>query len=326
LDSKIGWMLEKDLYSTQQWNSIQAQQLTSEDKPADDKYAILAQGFLSKIQAVVLRSSYLQMLYHRVADFVPGVSYDNEEVSFGHPFQPLFYYLEDIVRCAEKGKPQATAEAKPDDVKTLVRFYDKWIRPAHNKIRANIADGTIKFEDLWAIFKPGEILSTKDELGMPQLFRVAASAYRHGGTDVGDDNGDNSFAAAQAQVFGASLPTRFCFDCWQIKWDHSTKKFTRAPSTLTINKFRGTRRITSLPFYPLRHSLSDESSRMEFLQKLETRGRAWKKLASGSPVCSQYDGPAMELERDVIDLSRSAPINVCTAHFKSSEHINDGNS
>lgn len=315
-------MVDKRLLTTRQWLSVATE--TALTKPIDDQYAVIgvgsATGRGSRLLGVYIRSRHLQTLYNKVCEYMPGVSYENDEIALGQPFQPLFFFLDDMEKeAARQGKAPAASEEddrKAGDLQVLLHFYDKYVKASHARIRSAIAEGSIKFEDLWAVFRPGDILYTKDEFGNPHLFRIGPSTYREGMSDFGeeadsDDEGKVlASLGAYSKILGLDAPKRFCFDSWSIEWNGSTRTFNRALKTFHINNFRGSRKITSLPFYPLWCYKADADERVQFLDHIEQRGHRWRALISGRPQSFRYEGPAMELEKGLLRSHRMDPINV----------------
>ena len=80
------------------------------------------------------------------------------------------------------------------DLKNLVDFYDRWIYRSHERIRSKIRDGSIDFNQLWALFEPGELIYSKDEWGKAQIFYACASAYRGAGREYGENEDDEDEA------------------------------------------------------------------------------------------------------------------------------------
>lgn len=309
-DSKVGWHSEQAIYSEKEWRRKYIKDV-SEDP--FNPYAIIAFGERGELTALGLRSQYLKDLYHAVADYIPGITVESDMIIFGQPFQPMFFYLEAMRTRSEETE---CSEEEEEDLITLVNFYDKLIKPSHDKIRTKIGDKSIDFNQLWALFKPGELIYSKDEWEKPQLFYACASAYRLGGREYGgneEEDEDQEKVKRMTQYLSTlnlNQPKRFCFDCWNVRWDPSTKRFTRSLSTFKIVNFRGTRKITSLAYYPFSNYREEQPDEDELIAKLERRGHLWKTLVSGGPVPRNYDGAALELQIGL------------TASVRSSERVN----
>ena len=310
---KVGWHYDQAIYNEQDWRK----QITKD--VAEDpfsRYAVIAFGMNSELTAVGLRSTYLKDLYHAVADYIPGITVESDMIIFGQPFQPLYFYL-DAMR--DRASRMASSDEDQEDLEDLVKFYEKWIQPSHERIRSKIRNRSIDFNQLWALFKPGELICSKDEWDEPQIFYACASAYREGGREYGDNQDDEDETKVRKMTqyittLNLNQPKRFCFDCWNVRWDPSTKKFTRSLSTFKIVNFRGTRRIASLPYLPLDMYIENNLAKpgeADLKESIKERGHMWKELVSGSPVPRNYKGPAIELEPGLmVNSVRGDRINV----------------
>ena len=184
----------------------------------------------------------------------------------------------------ENHKPSESDRA---DFNALTRFYDKWVNPIHEKIRNMIAQGAIRFDAIWALFKPGELLYSRDDFDEPCLFVISACEFR-GARYATVDFLD--------KIFGNTPRDRFVVDAWANVWDGATKTFSRQNKTFVIHAFPGTRPITSLEIYPTAfYKAKDGTDGATLCQEMERRGRLWKDLVSGKPCCKYYDGPAKEM-------------------------------
>ena len=307
---RVGWHSDKALYSERDWRKKYLKDVAADPF---SRYAVIAFGIGGELTAIGLRSTYLKDLYHAVADYIPGITVESDMIVIGQPFQPLYFYL-DAMR--ERAKITASSDADQEDLESLVRFYEKWIQKFHDRIRDKIKSKSIDFTQLWALFKPGTHIYSKDEWDQPQIFSACASAYREGGREYGDNDDDEDEAKIKRMTqfittLNLNQPKRFCFDCWNVRWDPSTKRFTRSLSTFKIVNFRGTRRIASLPYYPLDMYIEHNPEETDLKHRIEKRGLIWKDLVSGDPVPRRYEGPAIELQPGLMVTSvRGDRVNV----------------
>jgi hypothetical protein len=171
-------------------------------------------------------------------------------------------------------------------------FYDVYVAPFHDRVRASVDEANVRFDNLWAVFKPGELLYTLDEFEEPHLFVIGASTFR--GRKFGANDFENMIWRGGAASAGAS--ERFVVDAWTVTWKGSSKVFSREVKTFVINFFAGTQAVSSFKIYPMKYYRSgDTGARQELLDQLEQRGRAWAKLISQEPVPKHHSGPAREL-------------------------------
>lgn len=312
-DPLIGWHSEKTVYTESEWRKKYAEDVVEDQF---SPYAIIAYGRNGELTAVGLMSSYLKDLYNAVAYYLPAITLEVDMIIFGQPFQPLYFYLDDMCKRAAS---MDTTEEEEKHLATLLSFYQKYIEKSHTRIRDKIKQGSIDFNELWALFKPATNIFSKDEWDSPQILRGCASAYREGGREYGhteDDTDDTmkivSMALTQNQT------KRFCFDCWHVAWDPATRRFSRSLSTHRILNFRGTRKISSLPYYPLEMYLEYNPHEEGFVERIKVRGREWKARVAGGPVTRKYDGPAIELKPGLfVRTTRGDRSNVSSPHAPS---------
>lgn len=257
-----------------------------EDKTDLSKYfyvVIRKDGQLDKLQIL---SDYLKKVFRSVVSYFPEVALDNESISFKYPYAPLFFYMQEMIDFANEDKDP---DVKPEAMTSLRLFYDKWVRQDHEKVRDTLGDGLISFNNLWALFKPGEFVYTIDEFGQPALYMTAASVYRLGAEQLISD--------VFKQLMGFQHPTgRFVIDVWRIEWDGSTRTFSRKSKTMVINIFSGTRSISSLEIYPLSHYKNGDKEQIsQLLSTLRDRGMEWHRLLTEQPSCWFHAGPAKEV-------------------------------
>lgn len=198
-------------------------------------------------------------------------------------------------------------DAKSDDWNDFRKnFYDVYVGPFHDRVRASVDEASVRFDNLWAAFKPGDILYTLDDFDEPHLFIIGASTFR--GRKYGAYDLDNILSTGRAASAGNS--ERFIIDAWSVTWKGSSKIFSREVKTFVINVFAGTRPVSSFKIYPLKYyKEGDAESQNALLDELEQRGLTWAKLVSQDPVSKHHDGPARELNhffgRTKVDEERS---------------------
>ena len=184
-------------------------------------------------------------------------------------------------------------DAKSDDWNDFRKhFYDAYVGPFHDRVRASLDEANVRFDNLWAVFKPGDMLYTVDSFEEPHLFIIGASTFRgrkHGANDL-----ENIFSRGGSASAGAS--ERFVIDAWTVTWKGSSKVFSREVKTFTINVFVGTRAVSSFKIYPIKYYKDgDSESQDALLDKLEQRGLKWAQMISQEPVSKHHNGPAREL-------------------------------
>ena len=69
-------------------------------------------------------------------------------------------------------------DAQSDDWNDFRKhFYDIYVGPSHNEVRASLDEANVRFDNLWAVFKPGDLLYTLDDFEEPHLFIIGASTF-----------------------------------------------------------------------------------------------------------------------------------------------------
>jgi hypothetical protein len=231
---------------------------------------------------ITIVSAALQKLFRSVVKYFPGIGLDGSNITFRDPYEPLFFYFDELRMAAEQNAEETLAK----DFNSLKRFYVNWVFQEHEKIQKIIGHGTIQYDYLWALFRPGDIIYSIDEMSEPCIYILIATAFRKPDRNF---RPDDEFTSAGFH--------RLCADMWCITWDNASNAFQRFTTNLSIRSFVGGRSITSLPFYPLKYYKNGSQEDIdELLRMLEERGRRWKSLVSEPPSCQSYSGAAMNQE------------------------------
>jgi hypothetical protein len=198
-----------------------------------------------------------------------GVKIENSYIEMEYPYPALFHYFGDLQRFVENDKSE---EAYPQDFAVLKWYYDTYLIEHYEKARHLIESGNITFDYMWALFCPGDLVVTTDELGHRQLHVLTLSQYeseRHRLTDL-----------------------EFLLHAWSMVWSPSRESFRRSQWEFYVQRFPGSRSILSLPLFPLRC----EKPEIQELLKLELskRGKEWKALVSERPTCWHCKGAAFD--------------------------------
>jgi hypothetical protein len=176
-----------------------------------DKFAIVIYED-GKKDRITLLSPYLQKVFRSVVKYFPEVVIDNKTLSFTEPYAPLYFYLDDMLRYVQNDRDP---EANPEDMDVLMLFYNKWVAAYHSKVRETLAQGSIIFDYLWALYKPGDFIYELDEFEQPRLYVTAASVFRKGKNDLDAEMSD-LFPLLPSINTAAG---RFVVDTWYTDWD-----------------------------------------------------------------------------------------------------------
>ncbi len=148
---------------------------------------------------------------------------------------------------------------------------------------------TVTFENLWALFRDGDLLVLQDQLEERRLFKLIYLEEQ-----ISDDGLSKGTCIGMQVQF------------WHISWSSGDKAFRRRSSVIRIPRFAGMRRVLTLPIYPLRYE--DEDTRTSLLRKLQDRGEKWSTQISNPPACFDYVGHAV-LE-DEVPMEKVQPTHV----------------
>ncbi|KAK6075787.1 AAA family ATPase [Seiridium cupressi] len=265
-----------------------SERMEPEQKFAINRYRVDGKHTLS------IESTFLQELLNKFlkrADS-PHVTKEDGAITLKAPFMPLYFYYESMLRSVSE--MDSVPESSLKDVESMKYYYEKYIASSHTHIRETANKGWVSYEDLWALFQPGELLYSVDGFRQGQLSMVSAAVFRNASA-VGDE-----FAEFLPMPFMQMLrgEDRFVVDSWCMEWESSLQVFKRQSTTKPILRFSGSRPVTDLAFYPVRfYANGDQHAIDEILNRLEERGRFWQKLVGTSPSYWYHDGPATEMRR-----------------------------
>jgi hypothetical protein len=227
-------------------------------------------------ESLILISPPLAKAYHSVVKDFAGTRLGRlgrSTANITEPYAPLFFYNDEIAKATRN--PDFACE---EDYAILAGYYSERILPEHDRIKTLLDEGVVQYDDLWALFRPGDLIYSLDEYSEPCLQMLIRTEYRE--RTRGVERGRKKY-------------NRLVAEMWHISWDHPTGTFGRAIFGRSILPFSGSRSITSLPFYPVKYykrgALKDIA---ELQSRLETRGQQWRTLMSEAPRCLKYSGPA----------------------------------
>lgn len=184
-------------------------------------------------------------------------------------------------------------DSKKDDWKDFRQhFYDDYVGLFHEQVRASSDEANVRFGNIWAVFKPGDLLYTLDDFDEPHILITGASTFR--GRKFGANDFENAFSRGGAASACAS--ERFVLDAWSVIRKGSSKVFSRDVRTFAINLFAGARAVSSLKMYPFRYYKDgDAGEQQALLDALEQRGLKWAQMAFRYRVSKHHGGPAREI-------------------------------
>jgi len=153
----------------------------------------------------------------------------------------------------QRRKNQSRLDDKKKQLKVLIKYLDTDYDKIKSSLNPMLRNGLITFDLLWALWKPGTLAysSTYGNLDMPRVFKVEA-AERHATIHKGE------FYYLDGKYFE--------FDGKRFGFGHVSEE---------IPEFKGARKITSLPCYPLSYCADEAKVR----DRLVERGRKFVTLS-----------------------------------------------
>ena len=217
---------------------------------------------------LIISSPYLREHLLRLIDidFYPGVTIGESKIIFKSPFVPLYHHMGEV-RAAIMSDKNMT-QSQRNDIETLNFFVTEGF-PAkrYADVRSMISQGFIEFEKLWALFKTGDLVVSKDPIGYKDI----------------------------SQVLSLKKEEEWSIDHYESIWVITLMKivwkdgqFLKVSYQTRVKIFNGSRKISDLQIYPLRSCEDRDHLRDAAIQK----GKLWKKYAEGESVAMMYDGQA----------------------------------
>ncbi|OTB15342.1 hypothetical protein K445DRAFT_22832 [Daldinia sp. EC12] len=148
----------------------------------------------------------------------------------------------------------------------LLDFFDTDIRPKLNHISGENCQN-ISFDELWYLFKPGDLLLGQEEKQAFKLVRVITPAHK--GMKPWDKWYRNSIARLEEE--------HLMLECVCVDFDGQS--FGPVSGCFSIARFEGEKPVTSLPVYPIRFSANKD-----IRQQLIDRGNMLLQVAMFKPM------------------------------------------
>jgi hypothetical protein len=160
----------------------------------------------------------------------------------------------------EKQKAQPE-QSLVNDIGTVLRFVEEDFGGSVNSLQSLLSKGEITFDLLWAIFPPSELIIAMEHgvLRQPQALNILTAEY-------GSHQNGQQFFSATGKII-----------------THDGQDFGRGSFVPTIQGFEGSRKLTTLAFFPIRFHPDEDKLR----QRLIARGKKYMAFLNG-PVCREY--------------------------------------
>jgi hypothetical protein len=268
LDKDMNWVSEVDWQATKYCKSSKSGETS---------------GFVMKIdddvdpERMILLSPYIRNVFMEIVKFYPGVDFSLDSIEMVYPYPPLYHYFADMQNFVENDKSE---DRNLEDFQVLEWYYNNHLKALYNEVGSFTGLSNVSFEYLWAIFRPGDLVLTRDRLGLSQLHVLTIA-------ELIKKQRDNY------QSLPRITEHELMVKAWSVVWSPSTHTFRRSLLVFVIPQFSGSRGITSLGVYPLR--FEDTSAQKKIKEELIERGNTWKKLVSKRPTCWHYKGAAFDV-------------------------------
>ena len=198
-----------------------------------------------------------------------GVSISESTTILGSPFPPLYHHLEEM-KINVSSDPNATDLDKKhmDALYYFTKFG--WPGSIYGDVKNLLSRGLIVYDKLWAVFKPGDLVVTRDPIGIFTLAEVTSVKYEE-----------------------HPSPGRTQYRWWVelVTISQKNGQFRKFSVRNRLEKFAGARKIIELDFYPLKyHDRADE-----LMEEALVRGRKWKNFIEGQTKVMNYEGEALPI-------------------------------
>ena len=230
--------------------------------------------YLSEVAGTMqfeIQSAYLQKQFRKVIDiqYHYGVALSASAVIISSPFAPFYHHLEELkVNIADDSE---VSRADRNYFNAVYSFFTLGAeRKRFEDIRNLVEEGFIIYSDLWALYKPGDLVVSKDPVGNYELAQVTSVKWEE---DMWTNIRRNRWFITTVQM------------------DYSAGKFQKVSRRRRVEEFAGAKRIKELDFYPLSHYPSMTELKAAALH----RGKDWKSLCEAGPKIMSYQGRALSL-------------------------------
>ena len=218
-------------------------------------------------------SPLIVAVIREVVKFYPAAIFRKGSIEIVSPYSLLYHYFDEI---KARINPEDSSPELLEHFGYIERFVEKNWSERYQEIRDSlVTENTISFEDLWALFKPGDHVVIKDGLHQKLVLMF---------TDIEEKKN-------RQQYSNRPFPNYMIW-AWSVVWNPSEKLFQRRSWKLRITRYPGKRHVMSLPVYPL-HAVS-KPEQESLVAHLKDRGERWRSLISGPALCFMHTGPAFK--------------------------------
>ena len=216
------------------------------------------------MHSVVIQSPLLKKTLQKVLKSYPGVSPELNDLSFDAPFVPLFHRWDELI---EAGRNENSTETRKH-IKVLREVLEPEFAKARNTLHECRVHGVIKFESLWVIFRPGELIYCTVD-GQECIAKLREGSY------------------VKSPLSGK---LNFELQCEVVDFDGSM--FGYGLEHIQLGQYRGTAHTKDLAAMPL----DMLSSKLNVKARLVERGRKFEKLRGYN--FKHYAGPIILFDQE----------------------------
>ena len=187
--------------------ALDAEKANKEDADSEDEkrkhalcsYKWYTRGGELESSSVEIMSPHIILALQKIINEYPDEHFWSDTVTMDSPYKPVFHYREELAVYAESS---AVEEVK-DHVKLLLTFCEKENRRSISEYEANVKNAidkpSIRWKNLWMIYKPGqllfsgsgpsiqcmEVVDSWERGGNCPAWIVQAKSFTHDGTRFG---------------------------------------------------------------------------------------------------------------------------------------------
>ncbi|EXJ63456.1 uncharacterized protein A1O5_11505 [Cladophialophora psammophila CBS 110553] len=262
------------------WNELEGKAPTSKRAFTFRRVMDLTDEKKFKYSEVDIESRELRGLLKKViGDSYPGQSWEGNTINLIAPFAPVVHYWKELSRASRETdvKDSLGIKAARRDLSNLLECISTCTElESYFKTReSNLESHTITYQTIWTLFRPGTLVVARPFMNLPQVFEVKTSP------DPWEDR-------------------RLNIECWGYDWNG--KEIVRVTFEFPLERFRGTKEISSLFCYPLEFYRDENGNFDQSLRnELVKRGQWFLELCktTGAKQMFEYDGQALSSRRSL---------------------------
>lgn len=157
-----------DVKGERELRALDAEKAKKEDADTEDekrKYALCSYKWYTRAgelesSSVEIMSSHIILALQKVINEYPDEHFWSDTVTMDSPYKPVFHYREELAKYAAILED----EEANDHIKLLLTFCEKENRRAISEYEANVKNAidkpSIRWKNLWMVYKPGQLLFT----------------------------------------------------------------------------------------------------------------------------------------------------------------------